>query len=60
MFFKKPLLGLDLGSSSVKIADLKVSGKKAVLNDLSMVPVAKGAISKRLPIASLIKIILWL
>ena len=44
MFFKKPLLGLDLGSSSVKIADLKVSGKKAVLNDLSMVPVAKGAI----------------
>ncbi len=44
MFFKKPLLGLDLGSSSVKIADLKISGKKAVLNDLSMVPVAKGAI----------------
>lgn len=44
MFFKKPLLGLDLGSSSVKIADLKISGKKAILNDLSMVPVQKGAI----------------
>jgi type IV pilus assembly protein PilM len=44
MFFKKPLLGLDLGSSSVKVADLKISGRKAVLNDLSMVPVAKGAV----------------
>ncbi len=44
MFFKKPLLGLDLGSSSVKIADLKVSGKRAILNDLNMVPVPKGAI----------------
>ncbi len=44
MFFKKPILGLDLGSSSVKIADLKISGKKAILNDLSMVPLARGAI----------------
>lgn len=44
MFFKKPLLGLDLGSSSIKIANLKVSGKKAVLNDLVILPLAHGAV----------------
>lgn len=44
MFFKKNLLGLDLGSSSIKIANLKVSGKKATLNELVILPTAKGAV----------------
>jgi type IV pilus assembly protein PilM len=44
MFFKKSLLGLDLGSSSIKIADIKITGKKVVLNDFVMLPLVKGAI----------------
>lgn len=44
MFFKKSLLGLDLGSSSIKVADLKVSGKKATLEDLIILPLASGAV----------------
>ncbi len=40
----KNLLGLDLGSSSIKIADVKVTGKRAMLNDLIMLPLVKGAI----------------
>lgn len=43
-FLNKNLLGLDLGSSSIKIADLKVNGKKAILNDFTMLPLIKGAI----------------
>lgn len=42
--FKKSLLGIDLGSSSIKIADLKVSGKRATLNDMIMLPLGKGAV----------------
>ncbi|MBY0316478.1 MAG: pilus assembly protein PilM [Bdellovibrionales bacterium] len=44
MFFKKQILGLDLGSSSIKIAHLKMSGKNAVLNELLIFPTSKGAI----------------
>lgn len=44
MFGKKNPLGLDLGSSSIKIADLTLKGKKALLNDFLIVPIAKGAI----------------
>lgn len=44
MFGKKNPLGLDLGSSSIKIADVTVKGKKAMLNDFVIVPIAKGAI----------------
>lgn len=42
--FRRTLLGLDLGSSSIKIADIKFSGKKAILNDFIMLPLVKGAI----------------
>lgn len=44
MFFKKNLIGLDLGSSSIKVANLKVSGKKATLNELLIFPTPKGSI----------------
>jgi len=44
MLFKKNLLGLDLGSSSIKIADIKITGKKAVMNDFLMLPLVKGAL----------------
>ena len=44
MFGKKNPLGLDLGSSSIKIADITLKGKKALLNDFLIVPIAKGAI----------------
>lgn len=43
-FLKKNILGLDLGSSSIKIADVTVSGKKAILNDFIMLPLVKGAL----------------
>lgn len=44
MFMKKNPLGLDLGSSSIKIADVTVKGKKAVLNDFLIAPILKGTI----------------
>lgn len=44
MFMKKTPLGLDLGSSSIKIAEISLKGKKATLNDFLIVPVPKGAI----------------
>ncbi|MCB9072970.1 MAG: type IV pilus assembly protein PilM [Bdellovibrionaceae bacterium] len=44
MFFKKSPLGLDLGSSSIKIAEISMKGKKAVLQDFTIVPILKGAI----------------
>lgn len=44
MFMKKNPLGLDLGSSSIKIAELTLKGKRAMLNDFLIVPIAKGAI----------------
>lgn len=43
MFFKKTRLGLDLGASSIKVANLKVKGNRATLNDLIVLPVSQGA-----------------
>lgn len=42
--FKKSLLGVDLGSSSIKIAELKTRGKKVVLEELLVLPLGKGAV----------------
>jgi type IV pilus assembly protein PilM len=41
---KKPLLGIDLGSTSIKIANLKVVGKKAILEDFVVLPLPQGAV----------------
>ena len=46
MFFgKKKLIGLDIGTSSVKLAELDVSPRQVILNGFSMVPTPPSAVS---------------
>ncbi len=46
MVFRKKdhLVGLDIGSSFIKVAELKISKKKIILKKFGMVPVSPGAI----------------
>ncbi len=43
MFGKKKLIGLDIGTSSVKLAELDVSSRQVILNSFSMVPTPPAA-----------------
>lgn len=44
MFFKKNKVGLDFGATSLKLCVLKKKGKKALLEDLLILPISHGAI----------------